>query len=199
MDAATEYQQISQAAKVQQRTGLDQFVFQIRLLLWKRYRESTKSRWDLFRLITTPLLFLLLITLLYVAPGIGKLLSPGALEPFLIPLGFWMYTQRLVVHILHEKSSRMQESMRMMGLSNSTYWLSYFIYDGIFIGSIISFLIAVFSAICGLFNEAGFGEVFGLILVYCLSVTPFAFTITAFFDTPQSGGQATLAILLGKH
>jgi hypothetical protein len=50
----------------------------------------------------------------------------------------------------------------------------------------------------GLFNNAGFGAVLGLLFVFCLSAVPFGFFICSFFETPQSAGQATLALLLGN-
>lgn len=84
----------------------------------------------------------------------------------------------------------------MMGLSDVAYWASYFIYDGIFLGFLVSFLCAIIS-VGGLFDDANFGVVLGIFFVFCLSATTFAFFLTAFFDTPQTSGQATLAILLG--
>ena len=60
----------------------------------------------------------------------------------------------------------------------------------------LSFLCTLFTT-GGLFNNANFGTILGLLFVFCLSAVPFAFFLCAFFDTPQTSGQATLAILLG--
>jgi hypothetical protein len=108
-----------------------------------------------------------------------------------------VFVQRIVVQIMHEKSSRLQESMRMMGLSDIAYYAGYFLSDGAILGFIMSFSCAIIST-GGLFNEANFGVILGMLLVFCLSTVPFAFFISAFFDTPQTSGQATLAILVGK-
>jgi hypothetical protein len=169
-----------------------QLLFQIRLLLWKRYVESTKTKWDIARVFAPALLIFILIILVYTL----NLFNPGGLEPFLAPLAFFIFIQRLVVQIMFEKSNKLQESMRMMGLHDSAYWLSYFISDGLITGCVLSFLCAIISA-GGLFNGANFGTVWGMIFVYCLSVIPFGFFICSFFDTPQTCGQATLGLLLG--
>jgi len=169
-------------------------IFQIKLLLWKRYLETTKSRWDLLKVILPAVLFFILMLLLY---GVFNFLAAGGLEEFLVPLAFWIYIQRVVVQIMFEKSSRLQESMRMMGLSDIAYWLSYFISEGVILGFLLSFILTIISA-GGLFNDGNFGAVLGYLFVFCLSAVPFCFFICAFFDTPQTSGQATLGLLFGS-
>ena len=168
--------------------------FQIKLLLWKRYLESTKSKWDLLKVILPAVLFFALMILLY---SVFDFVADGALECFLVPLAFWIYIQRIVVQIMFEKSSRLQESMRMMGLSDFAYWTSYFISEGVILGFLLSFILTIMST-GGLFNSADFGVVLGFLFVFCLSAVPFSFFICAFFDTPQTSGQATLGLLFGK-
>jgi len=173
----------------------EKLYFQIRLLLWKRYAESTKSKWDLMKLILPAVLFFVLLLLLYSV--FDGLFAPDGIEPFFVPFAFWIFVQRIVIQIMYEKSTRLQESMRMMGLSDLAYWSSYFISDGIITGFLLSFICSIITT-GGLFNNANFGEILGLLFVYCLSAVPFAFFLCSFFDTPQTSGQATLAILLGK-
>lgn len=168
--------------------------FQIKLLLWKRYLESTKSKWDLAKVIVPAVLFFVLLILLY---SVFDFFAAGALEPFLVPLAFWIFVQRIVVQIMYEKSSRLQESMRMMGLSDVAYWTSYIISEGVIVGFLLSFLLTIISA-GGLFNDGNFGAVLGYLFVFCLSAVPFCFFICAFFDTPQTSGQATLGLLFGN-
>mmetsp|Transcript_26129 Transcript_26129/g.35915 ORF Transcript_26129/g.35915 Transcript_26129/m.35915 type:complete len:1375 (+) Transcript_26129:1-4125(+) len=146
------------------------------------------------KLILPAVLFFVLLLLLYsVFKG---LFAPDGIEPFFVPFAFWIFVQRIVIQIMYEKSSRLQESMRMMGLSDVAYWSSYFISDGIITGFILSFICTIITT-GGLFNNANFGEILGLLFVFCLSAVPFAFFLCSFFDTPQTSGQATLAILLG--
>eukprot|EP01040_Poterioochromonas_malhamensis_P010006 gene10006-10872_t len=116
---------------------------QIRLLLWKRYCESTKTKMDVLKVAAPPLLFFLLAVLLYSA--FDGLFHPGGIEAYILVIGFWIYIQRMVVQILYEKGSRLQESMKMMGMYESAYWISYFISDGVILGFIISFLCALIS------------------------------------------------------
>jgi hypothetical protein len=49
------------------------------------------------------------------------------LEEYIVPLAFWFFVQKVVVNIMYEKCNRLQEAMRMMGLLDSAYWISYFI------------------------------------------------------------------------
>lgn len=86
----------------------------------------------------------------------------------------------------------------MMGLSDFAYWVSYFVSDGIVLGFFISFLCTLFTTY-GLFNGANFGTILGLLFCFCLAAVPFGFFLTAFFDTPQTSGQATLGILFGEQ
>lgn len=172
---------------------LEKFALQIKLLLWKRLQESTKSKWDLLYVLLPAWLFLALCLLLYKQ---FSFFVDGTLEPLFVPLAFWVFVQRIVVQIMSEKQSRLQESMRMMGLYDSAYWISYFLSDGVILGFVMSFSCACVSA-GGLFNGAGFGEAFILFFVFCLSAVPFSFFLCPFFSTPQTSGQATLGILLG--
>jgi hypothetical protein len=173
---------------------LEKLAFQVQLLLWKRFQESTKSRWELLKVLLPAWLFWTLLIVLYEN---FDFFAAGGLEPLFVPIAFWVFVQRIVVQIMHEKSTRLQESMRMMGLSDVAYWTAYFISDGVILGFIMSFTCAIMST-GGLFNEANFGTILGLLFVFCLSAVPFAFFLTAFFDTPQTSGQATLAVLVGE-
>jgi hypothetical protein len=84
----------------------------------------------------------------------------------------------------------------MMGMKEVAYWISYFVSDGIFMGFLMAFTATIISS-GGLFNGANFGQILGLLLVFCLSVVPFCFFLCSFFDTPQSAGQGALGILIG--
>ncbi|RYH22364.1 ABC transporter permease [archaeon] len=168
-------------------------LFQIKLLLWKRYAESTKSKWDLLKVLLPAVLVFVLLILAY---SVFDFFADDGIEAFLVPFAFWIFMQRIVVHIMYEKSSKLQESMRMMGLSDFAYWTSYFISDGVILGFILSFLCCMFT-VGGLFNDANFGVLLGLFFVFCLSAVPFCFFVCAFFDTPQTSGQALLGLLFG--
>lgn len=175
------------------RSYLETLVSQVKLLIWKRYAESTKSNWEIIRLLVPPVIFFLLIHLAYATLDF---FSPDAVEPFLVPIAYFVFAQRIVIQIMYEKSNKLQEAMKMMGMLEPAYWISYFIFDGIIIGFLVSFICAVISG-GALFNGANFGEILGLLFIYCLSVVPFCFWVTCFFDTPQTAGQAILGLLFG--
>mmetsp|Transcript_13128 Transcript_13128/g.14208 ORF Transcript_13128/g.14208 Transcript_13128/m.14208 type:complete len:1376 (-) Transcript_13128:742-4869(-) len=172
------------------------FISQIRLLIWKRYCESTKTKLDIMKVAVPPLLFFLVTLLLYKV--FDGLFSPGGIEAYLLIPGFWIYIQRIVVQILYEKGSRLQESMKMMGLYESTYWISYFITDGIILGFLLSFICALIS-LGGMFNDGGFGPVLGLLFIFCLSSTSFSFFLASFSDNAQFGTQSTITLLMGLY
>jgi hypothetical protein len=100
------------------------FFFQVRLLLRKRFLELMNRKMDIFYLTIPPLLFFSLTILIYAVIGI---FFPDGAEEYLIPIGFWIFTQKVVVTIMYEKSQKLTEAMRMMGLLDSAYWTSYFI------------------------------------------------------------------------
>lgn len=181
--------------QIRHKNIFEKLTFQINLLVWKRYVESTKSKLDLAKVLLPALLFFSLMILIYAV--FDGLFFDDGLEPFIVPLAFWIFMQRLVVQIMYEKNARLQESMRMMGLSDFAYWTSYFLSDGVILGFLLSFLCTIFT-VGGLFNDANFGVLLGMFFVFCLSAVPFCFFICSFFDTPQTAGQALLAILLGK-
>jgi hypothetical protein len=168
---------------------------QISLLLWKRRVEILNQKWEAPKYLGVPALFFILMILLY---EVFQLDYSGIFEEYLVPIGFWLFLQKNVVNIMFEKATRLQESMRMMGLSDAAYWISYFISDGLILG----FLVAMFCSILstpGLFNEGNFGAIFAMLFLYCIASVPFGFFLCSFFDTPQTAGQATLGILLGLY
>lgn len=168
---------------------------QIYLLLWKRYVEIRNQKYEWLKYLGPPALFFLFMILLY---EVFDFFYSGGIEDYLVPLGFWIFVQKNIVNIMFEKSTRLQESMRMMGLSDTAYWISYFISDGIILGFIVSMFCSILSTY-GLFNNGNFGAIFGLLFLFCIASAPFGFFLCSFFDTPQTAGQVTLGILLGTH
>ncbi len=80
--------------------------FQITLLIWKRYCETTKSKWDVAKVLLPAIMFFILMLLIYGV--ISGLFHGGALEPFIVPLAFWTFIQRIVIQIMYEKSCHAQ-------------------------------------------------------------------------------------------
>ncbi len=167
---------------------------QIKLLLWKRFVEVNKSYWEYVRILGPPFIFFVLIHLCYKT---FTFLASGGIDPLLVPFAFFIFAQRIVLQLMYEKHNRLQEAMRMMGLLDVSYWISYFIAEGVITGFIVSLMCAIITG-GALFNGASIGTVLGFLFLYTMAVVPFCFFLTCFFDTPQTAGQATLGVLLGK-
>jgi hypothetical protein len=100
------------------------FFFQIYLMLHKRFLELRHRKVDVVYLIIPPLIFFAITILMY---QVVPILIAGGLEEYTIPLAFWVYMQKVVVTVMHEKQQGLREAMKMMGLMESSYWISYFI------------------------------------------------------------------------
>jgi ATP-binding cassette, subfamily A (ABC1), member 3 len=174
---------------------VEKFLFQVRLLIWKRLCELTKQKIEIVKLTMIPLLIMFLLMLVY---AVSNEFAAGGIEPYFVPVAFWILTQKTVVNITFEKNNKLQEALRMMGLLDIAYWMSYFIVDGIFIGFFVSFLCTLCS-LDNLFNSGNFGAILGMFFSYTLSGTSFAFFLCSFFDSAQTAGQATILALIGLY
>lgn len=169
-------------------------ILQIKLLLWKRLIETTKSPWEFIRIVIPPMLFFALINLGYAT---SSLFAKGSIEPFLVPLIYFAYLQRVTSHLSYEKSTNIKQNMEIMGLISWSYPIAYFLSDGLIIGIIYAFIGSIFS-LSGLYNHTNIGNIFGYLLLYSLTLIPFSFFICCFVRTPQTTGQVSLAITLCK-
>ena len=84
-----------------------------------------------------------------------------------------------------------------MGLYEISYWLSYFLYDGILLGGSLSFLAGLLSL--GDVFDGNVFNVFFFYWLYCMSMVTFLFFISAFFDTAATASQAILAVNIGFY
>ena len=92
---------------------------------------------------------------------------------------------RFINGIIREKESRIREGMKIMGLSNAAFYLSWFItYTIIF--TVISFFISLL-LVGGLFKLSSFGWVFLWHWEYCMCSMAMAFLITVFFKNAKKG------------
>lgn len=170
---------------------------QIQLLLWKRKIEYFRAPWDIAKVLVPPMLFVLLMVILYQA--YPSMFNTGVMEEYFLPLSVWLFIQRLVITITYEKSAKLVESMKMMGLKESNYWFSYFISEGIIAGFVVSFITALIS-LGGVMGEVG--ENFQSFIFYWsfyLSSVTFSFFLASCFDKPQTAGQASILVLLGTY
>ena len=104
---------------------------------------------------------------------------------FLIPLYY------IVSKLSEEKESKSREGMKMMGLSDSTYFLSWFIFYAIVV-LVMSIIITIIVSI-NVFNQSNKGLIFILCFLYGLSLFGFSVLVVAFIPTQRSS--ATVATL----
>lgn len=189
---------ISAPSDMKPRPFVDSLMTQIKILLWKRLTEIKKQPMEIAKIFVPPIFMFLLIISMYAVFFGGSSGSDGSVEVFLLPFAFWIFAQKIVVYIMFEKHYRLYEAMKMMGLKETSYWISYYLFDAVFIGFLVSFLCMICSTY-GLFNHGNLGGILGFLMCFFFSITPFSYFLTTFFDTPQSSGQITIGILLGFY
>lgn len=87
----------------------------------------------------------------------------------------------LLILIVGEKENKIKEGMKIMGLKDSVFWLSWFIIYGIFV-LFLSIVCCVLLFTLQVFQNTNFLLIFLLVLFYTLSIIMFGFMITPFFD-----------------
>ena len=105
--------------------------------------------------------------------------------PFFVLVMFILPVYRTLQRILSEKESRARESMKMMGLSDSSYWLSWFTYY-FFVVTVIAILCTILLSI-NVVKYSSKGLVFLFFWVYGMSLFGFVVFIQAFFSTARIG------------
>jgi ATP-binding cassette subfamily A (ABC1) protein 3 len=110
-------------------------------------------------------------------------------------LGFFLFISslipvvRLIARIVTDKETKMRESMSMMGLTDTGFWLSWYI--TYFIIYLIITLLAVLITSWSLFPYSNPFIIFLMFFLYGLSCIGFSMLISAFFS------RAKTAILIG--
>lgn len=100
--------------------------------------------------------------------------------PFFMLLMYILPVYRLISSIVSEKETKARESMRMMGLKDFPYWLSWFTYYFIVV-TIIS-IICVIILSFNVFVYTNKGILFLFFWIYGLSLFGLAMFIQAFFS-----------------
>jgi ABC-type multidrug transport system ATPase subunit len=181
--------------------------FQTGLLMWKRITENLRNTYGTAAYFAAPLVVMLAIKILIFAENnfeTGK--SSGAVEVFFAPFLYIFVVQLTTVSLVEEKSSKLRESMRMMGMLEAPYWASYILVDAILQGFLLSFVMAVWASVLGLFYNVGsghgdkgdgsFGELLLLFYFTAISVTTAGFAMSSVFNDQQAAGMASFAFIV---
>ena len=175
---------------------------QLRLLLWKTTIEKRRS-WSAIAPSVIPLSMCFLLIVIYeaIVPG-----YKGKIEQQFMPVALVIVIPTITTTVVAEKSTRLLESMKMMGLSEVAYFLNLLLVEGVLYGFFIGFLIACFAKIpnawakdsdgntAGLFDNANFGLVLITFWVYSIAAVPFGVFLSAFFDRPKLAAQVSKSV-----
>eukprot|EP00042_Codosiga_hollandica_P058831 m.893246 g.893246 ORF g.893246 m.893246 type:complete len:1835 (+) comp59976_c0_seq1:204-5708(+) len=118
--------------------------------------------------------------------------------PLLMVLSYLYTAISIVRALVHEKESRMRESMKMMGLSNWILWLCWFIKHVLFL-SISVLIIVVILAGTEIFRYSNMGVLFAFLILFALSTIMLCFLISTFFDRASVAAAASGLLFFGMY
>ncbi|RZB39263.1 ATP-binding cassette sub-family A member 5-like, partial [Asbolus verrucosus] len=107
--------------------------------------------------------------------------------PLYMVMALTQFITYLLILIVGEKENKIKEGMKIMGLKDSVFWLSWFIIYGIFV-LFLSIICCVLLFTLQVFQNTNFLLIFLLVLLYSLSIIMFGFMITPFFDKSRTAG-----------
>ncbi|XP_066519763.1 ATP-binding cassette sub-family A member 5 [Hoplias malabaricus] len=109
---------------------------------------------------------------------------PHALISIYLVLAFTPFVSFLIVNVAAEKEQRLKDTMSMMGLYDTAFWLSW----GLLYAALVttmSVLMAVIATWTPLFSNSNFLVIFLLIFLYGISTIFFSFMLTPLFKKPK--------------
>lgn len=109
---------------------------------------------------------------------------PHALISIYLVLAFTPFVTFLIVNVAAEKEHRLKDTMTMMGLYDSAFWLSW----GLLYAALVttmSILMSIIATYTALFPNSDFLVVFLLIFLYGISSIFFSFMLTPLFKKPK--------------
>uniref|UniRef100_A0AAR5Q584 ABC transporter domain-containing protein n=1 Tax=Dendroctonus ponderosae TaxID=77166 RepID=A0AAR5Q584_DENPD len=109
------------------------------------------------------------------------------LIPLYTVIALSQFITYLLILIVGEKEQKIKEGMRIMGLYDSVFWLSWFIIYAIFV-LLLTIICCTLLFALNIFTNTCFIMVFMLIFMYCLSIIMFGFMLTPFFDKSRTAG-----------
>ncbi|XP_015126948.1 ATP-binding cassette sub-family A member 5 [Diachasma alloeum] len=107
--------------------------------------------------------------------------------PLYMVLALSQFITYLLILIVGEKENKIKEGMKIMGLKDSVFWMSWFIIYSIFV-LVLSAVAVVLLFTLQMFQHTHFLPIFLLVVLYSFSVIMFAFMITPFFDKSRTAG-----------
>uniref|UniRef100_A0A3Q3WA41 Cholesterol transporter ABCA5 n=1 Tax=Mola mola TaxID=94237 RepID=A0A3Q3WA41_MOLML len=109
---------------------------------------------------------------------------PHALISIYLVLAFTPFVTFLIVNVAAEKEHRLKDTMTMMGLYDTAFWLSW----GLLYAALVttmSILMSIIATYTALFPNSDFFVIFFLIFLYGISSIFFSFMLTPLFKKPK--------------
>uniref|UniRef100_A0A671XXF8 Cholesterol transporter ABCA5 n=1 Tax=Sparus aurata TaxID=8175 RepID=A0A671XXF8_SPAAU len=109
---------------------------------------------------------------------------PHALISIYLVLAFTPFVTFLIVNVAAEKEHRLKDTMTMMGLYDTSFWLSW----GLLYAALVttmSILMSIIATYTALFPNSDFFVIFFLIFLYGISSIFFSFMLTPLFKKPK--------------
>ncbi|XP_015224915.1 PREDICTED: ATP-binding cassette sub-family A member 5-like, partial [Cyprinodon variegatus] len=109
---------------------------------------------------------------------------PHVLISIYLVLAFTPFVTFLIVNVAAEKEHHLKDTMTMMGLYDTAFWLSW----GLLYAALVtamSVLMAVIATYSSLFPKSDFLVIFFLIVLYGISSIFFSFMLTPLFKKPK--------------
>lgn len=101
--------------------------------------------------------------------------------PLYMVMALSQFITYLLILIVGEKENKIKEGMKIMGLKDSVFWLSWFMIYGAFV-LFLSIISCVLLFTLRVFQNTNFFVIFILVVLYSLSIIMFGFMLTPFFD-----------------
>ena len=109
----------------------------------------------------------------------------------------FLYTQKKVINeLVHEKESKVRETLRMMGVGSATLFGAWYLTYALIFG----LLCAVFTLTAGvrIFEYSANSVVWVFFWLWCMSFVAFAFAIHTLFDKSRTGGIVGMIASFGQ-
>ncbi|KAG7461875.1 hypothetical protein MATL_G00195770 [Megalops atlanticus] len=134
-----------------------------------------------FVLLTVPCALISVMVKVSADPIMWFLRSLSRSLPLYMTLA-WIYSVAMIVKgIVQEKEARLKETVRMMGLKHSTYWLSWLISSVVPL-SVSAFLLTLILKYGKVLRYSDPSVIFVFLLIFCISTIMECFFISVFFS-----------------
>ncbi|KAG7161468.1 ATP-binding cassette sub-family A member 5-like [Homarus americanus] len=110
-----------------------------------------------------------------------------SIVPLYMVFAWAQFIVYMLMLVVEEKEKKIKESMKMMGLRDSVYWLSWFAVYGAYV-LVLALICIVVLPLSGVFKHVNLLLLFILFILYGCSSIVFAFMMTPFFNRAKVAG-----------